>query len=398
MHSSASTVDLLKGMKGMKKQPHGENSHPEKDKVRIQILRSEIAQRSLELMSLESIAKQLPKATLPPLGRSTSPESLSDSPISSSSNSPTLLSSPDLNDGEQQGLPQTGASSNNKQQQRMSYQFSPEEYRICYEHAMSGSTQQQQQMTVSNTSTTRAIEHLHSIIDSLERDRSLQAERAKEERQRREAISRKFESHMEQFQRIRHENDMFNKILDRRDRKIAELETKAQSESKIRQEREQELKEVSGRIRELEREVAKEKEMRAKEEEKRLQAEASYETLASSTKAINTRLREDVNGLKSEVQKIAETRAQDQLKIRSLSDNLSEMSAEKAKLIEAHEAIQLVHTEKLTTMKQQMSEMQEKVNKSVSNDEQLLKQVKAELEKMRWMGRNSASGGEDISA
>lgn len=320
-------------------------------------------------MSLESIAKQLPKAaagmTLPFNNHSPSADSLAESPVSSTSASPSLLSSPELNDHE------SGS--------RLSYQFSPEEYRYYYEQAMNGGVVPQP-----NNSTTRMIEQLQTTIDTLRRDLNLQTEKAKEERRAREAVARKFEANSEQTQVIRHQNDMFNKILERKDRKIQELEKKAETESKLRLENEKEMKLLSQRLVLLEREAAKDKEMR-------LQSENSYETLVTSTKHANIRLRDEVNSLKSDIKSVVAIREGDLQSFKELESRFSDLSGEKQNLENIQKSIKTAGNEQIQVLRDLLCEMQGKVDKSISTDGELLDKVNSELQKAQWMNRNASS-------
>ncbi|KAK9238931.1 hypothetical protein V1525DRAFT_373962 [Lipomyces kononenkoae] len=318
------------------------------EKVRIEILKNEIAQRSLEINSLESIVRELPKTNSPVFG-STSPESTAWSSAcpSSGSGSPDPTYIPDI-DG---AVP---------------------DYRYFYNYA-----------AMSGTSTSsRVIETLQNTIDSLKRELNVQTERAREERRNREVLQQKLETQNEQFESIRHQNDMFNSILNRKDRKLEELEKRLAIDTELRKAAENEIKTIKERILELEVENAKEREAK-------LHAHSSYETLVASNRQSAIRFKEEVNLLKSVMNRVKDNRKEDIEQIQSLEAKFVSMSAEKDRIIKLQQSATAIRNEQIEDVKTALKELQRRVGKYAACDDELYKEVKQELNRIEWMSRNS---------
>ncbi|KAJ8102526.1 hypothetical protein POJ06DRAFT_51118 [Lipomyces tetrasporus] len=326
------------------------------EKVRIEILRNEIAQRNLEIHSLESIAKELPKTGLSAV-RCISPESASwsSSGPSSASGSPDLTYSPDID----AKSPSLG--------------FVASDDRYYYNYPVMNGT----------STSSRVIETLQVTIDALKRDLNVQTERAREERRNRETVQRKLESQNEQFDRIRHQNDMFNSILNRKDRKLDELEKRLATEIDLRKASDSEMKTIKERIRELEVENAREREAK-------WHAHSSYDALVASNRQSAVRFRDEVRLLKSEMERISNSRKEDLQQLQLLEAKLVSMSAEKDNVIKIQQSATAVRNEQIEDVKAALKELQKRVGKYEVGDDELLRQVKEELERIRWISRNSS--------
>ncbi|KAK9487666.1 hypothetical protein V1527DRAFT_460199 [Lipomyces starkeyi] len=325
-------------------------------KVRIEILKNEIVQRNLEIHSLESIAKELPK-TSSPVVRCISPESTtwSSSCPSSCSGSPDPTYFPDID-------LQSGAAV-----------FVPTDQRYFYNYAVMNGT----------STSSRVIETLQGTIDTLKRELNVQTERAREERRNRETVQRKLESQNEQFDRIRHQNDMFNSILDRKDRKLEELEKRHAIDIELRKAAEDEMKTIKERIHELEVENAREREAK-------LHAHSSYDALVTSNRQSAVRFREEVKLLKHEMERIKNNRKEDIQQLQLLESNLVSMSAEKDGIIKLQQSATAVRNEQIENVQAVLKELQKKVQSYGVCDDEILRQVNEELERIHWMSRNSS--------
>ncbi|KAK9375307.1 uncharacterized protein V1513DRAFT_443448 [Lipomyces chichibuensis] len=323
------------------------------EKVRIEILKSEIVQRNLEIHSLESIAKELPK-TSSPVVRCISPESTTWSSIcpSSGSGSPDPTYFPDIEG--------TAA-------------FVPSDHRYIYNYAVMNGT----------STSSRVIETLQCTIDTLKRELNVQTERAREERRNREAVQRKLESQNEQFDRIRHQNDMFNSILDRKDRKLEELEKRHAIDIELRKAADSEMKTIKERILELEVENAREREAK-------LHAYSSYDALVASNRQSAVRFREEVKLLKHEIERIKNNRNGDIQQLQLLEANVVSMSAEKDRIVKLQQSATAVRNEQIENVKEALKELQKRVQNYGVCDDEVLRQVKEELERIQWMSRNSS--------
>ncbi|KAK9364729.1 hypothetical protein V1509DRAFT_650343 [Lipomyces kononenkoae] len=327
-------------------------------KVRIEILKNEIAQRNLEINSLESIVRELPK-TNSPVFRSTSPESTAWSSTcpSSGSGSPDPASFPDIEV---------------KFGSEAAFAGGPD-YRYFYNYAaMSGTA-----------TSSRVIETLQNTIDSLKRELNVQTERAREERRNREVLQQKLESQNEQFESIRHQNEMFNSILSRKDRKLEELEKRLAIDTELRKVAENEIQTVKKRILELDVENAKEREAK-------LHAQSSYETLVTSNRQSAIRFKEEVNLLKSAMERIKDNRKEDIEQIKLLEANFVSMSVEKDRIIKLQQSGTAIRNEQIEDVKTALKVLQKKVEKYGASDEEIYKQVKQELKRIEWMNRNSS--------
>ncbi|KAK9355483.1 hypothetical protein V1523DRAFT_404833 [Lipomyces doorenjongii] len=326
------------------------------EKVRIEVLRNEIVQRNLEIHSLESIAKELPK-TSSPVVRCISPESTTWSSTcpSSGSGSPDPTYFPDV-DGT------SGAAT-----------FIPSDHRYFYNYAAMNGT----------STSSRVIETLQSTIDTLKRELNVQTERAREDRRNREAVQRKLESQNEQFDRIRHQNDMFNSILDRKDRRLEELEKRHAIDIELRKDADSEMKTIKERILELEVENAREREAK-------LHAHSTYDALVTSNRQLAVRFREEVKLLKHEMERIKNNRKEDIQQLQLLEANLVSMSAEKDRIIKLQQSATAIRNEQIEDVKSVLKELQERVQNYGVCDDEILRQVKEELERIQWMSRNSS--------
>ncbi|KAK9475672.1 hypothetical protein V1514DRAFT_339374 [Lipomyces japonicus] len=312
--------------------------------MRIEILRNEIAQRTLELNSLESIARELPSATSPSI-RSISP----DSGLISESSTNT---SPDLSGSQ---FPS----------------YLPSDYLYLY----SGNA--------GKASTSKVIETLHKTIETLQRDLKVYTEREKKERRNRNAIQRKLESQNEQYDRMRHQNDMFDSILRRKERKVEELEKQLSGESESLRCAQDSISALNRRIKELEIEYAREKEARWR-------TETGYQTLVNGNQQISNRFREELKLLKSEIEGINVSRMQNSESVRLLEVNYSKMKQEKELLLEIQNKSAEVRRHQMGELRSAVTELQEKVSDFRSEDEKLINNVKQDLQKFEWLSRNSS--------
>ncbi|KAK9451994.1 uncharacterized protein V1518DRAFT_390012 [Limtongia smithiae] len=348
--------------------------------VRIEILRNEIAQRNLELSSLESIAKQLPGGQQPDRYSQTysSPNS---SALSSATNSPNLLSTPEFTQPLlEKAFNYTDGSINKSEQRYSSNFFSSESRGHLITYSMNGGQ---------TSNTTRVIDALQSTIDSLKRELEAQSERIKEERRTREAVQRKYESFTEQADRIRHENDMFNNILRRKDRKVEELQARAKSDGEQLEAAGNEIATLKAKVIELELSSAKEHEMR-------IQAETSYDALATSSRQSSTRLREELGLMKSNMRQIVEQRREDVASIAKLDGSLAVMAKEKERLVQNHLDTVEASTAQLAEVKLALQELQLKVKRNMRKSSGLDKDLKSEVQHVQWMRKNSSTFGEDV--
>ncbi|KAK9468632.1 hypothetical protein V1512DRAFT_59526 [Lipomyces arxii] len=298
------------------------------DVDKIELLKNEIAQRNSELLSLETIAKELPSAGTSPVIGSESPMTVS-----------------------------TAASSFN----------SPEFGSWFDEKKILGSS--------------KVIESLQSTIDSLRRDVSVLSEKAKEERRVREAGERRFERLTEKIEGMKHQNEMFDSILSRKERKVAELEQIAEQEREKRMRAEEDVKVFRAKMLEIEAQLAKEKEFR-------MRAETSYDVVVSSARRMNEKTKDEVRLLRAEVSRVSDERRKDVCTMKVLNEKYDSMIKKRSDIEEIVNEIEDTKKKEVEIVIKGLRTLERKVELVQTSDEKLIEDVKRQVEKVEWMRLN----------
>ena len=317
--------------------------------VRIQILRNEIAQRNLDLHRLETIAKEIPLL-----------ESSSVPSVPSHSVSPEFS-------------PKSTSSSRSSYSQSPVFHFSPDP-----NSRQSQFMQSDQKIADTNHATTssKVIEALQNSLDSLRRDLNFQTERAIEERRNREAIQHKYDSLSEQYNVLRLQNGMFNSILSRKDRKIEDLEKKYKHEMALRKENQQSTEILTIKVDELER-------YNAKEHERRVKAETSYDTLTVSSMQSLKQLRDKLGLLRSEIDRAWESRREDMAKIKLLEKNLEDATKERIQIIKIQDQLNKCRDESLSNVRSAIQELRHCLETRQEDEEALIKSANEALKHLK---------------
>ncbi|KAK9472452.1 uncharacterized protein V1510DRAFT_417553 [Dipodascopsis tothii] len=342
----------------------------EQAEVRLQVLRSEIAQRSVDLRSLEAIARELPRHDV---SSETSPALSSVSFASSRSSSchnpaGEISSTPDYH------LTAFGLSG--------SYRVPGMDWRS------------QDNGPPASASSSKVIESLQNSLDALKRDLTFQTERADEERRSREALQHKFESLSEQYDVARHQNDMFDSILSRKERKIRDLEERLRAETERRQAADASTVELT-RARATAEAQAKEAQDRAAAEiatetERRQRAEAAYETVQKASADALAHLRADVAGLRGDLDRAREARAADAERAAELERTLDAAAAERAKLAALQDDIARTRAAKVELVAADISRLRKDVDARAAADEDLVQRTNEALQHLQWIRNNAA--------
>ncbi|KAK9455826.1 hypothetical protein V1511DRAFT_318576 [Dipodascopsis uninucleata] len=352
------------------------------EQIRVEILRNEIAQKSLELQGLLGLAKVFPKykddiLKIKLIGGERRSISPTESSISQDS---SRRSSSDFDEDRDSRYSLTS------EQHRSSLSTISSGTAMTFiSNVTSGSPGDSTTATniTASTPSSKVIESLQATIDSLKRELSVQTERSKEEKRQRNAVQRKLEVFIEQYNSMRHQNDMFDSILKRKENKVKDLERVMQNEADRRHIIESEMKTLNDRIVTLELEAAREKEAR-------IHVESSYEVLALSNRQSLLRFAEQMRTLRAELDRIVLERQGDIEIIRALEHKYTVMAETKNNLLKLHHASETIRNQQLEAIQTVLNDLQFRVESTKSSDSDLLGEVNEELQRLRWIARNSS--------
>lgn len=184
-------------------------------------------------------------------------------------------------------------------------------------------------------STSRVIENLQATVDTLRRELRDQTEIAKEERNGREALRKRSDIMDSTLEVLKHQNEMLNRLLDRKERRINELEDHlVQKNCKIDL-----LEEVT--INNAGMKQTYEHKLQKSEEEK-IRLETSYTAMTESLRQLKEKYHNDLTAIGDRIETVQLDRQADIVKAHQLEELIKQQGIEKQAITELEqEASQL---------------------------------------------------------
>jgi DNA repair exonuclease SbcCD ATPase subunit len=184
-------------------------------------------------------------------------------------------------------------------------------------------------------STSRVIENLQATVDTLRRELRDQTEIAKEERNGREALRKRSDIMDSTLEVLKHQNEMLNRLLDRKERRINELEDHlVQKNNKIDL-----LEEVT--INNAGMKQTYEHKLQKSEEEK-IRLETSYTAMTESLRQLKEKYHNDLTAIGDRITTIQLDRQADIANAHQLEELIKQQGIEKQAITELEqEASQL---------------------------------------------------------
>ncbi|OLL23247.1 hypothetical protein NEOLI_004468 [Neolecta irregularis DAH-3] len=185
-----------------------------------------------------------------------------------------------------------------------------------------------------SASTGRVIESLQKEIDSLKLFGQSAQSNFEQEKRSKELIAEKYRNLEELVQQLRVENASFSAMIDRKERTFQievdrrkELQVSVKNLQDSRSELQADYTQVSGCIKQLENSVST-------AEERRDRAEKEYETLRHEIISINSKLRDEIQQLRGQVETIRNERVDDLRSFHSLEEEWNNLSFSRKEAVE----------------------------------------------------------------
>lgn len=279
-----------------------------------------IAYKTTSLKHLEQLAQELILMS-PTSGRPTSMAST----MSSTPTSPVLATGPSP-----LAFMETETETNSRQAGRNEPAMS--DTKAFSSHAISSSpvkdnnrnTKHDLAMSRSNWATTsHVIEHLQQTIDSLRNDLSAQTAKAIEEKQGRDTIRKRCDNAEHQMEQLQHQNDTLSSIINRKDRRLKDMEREADTRLRNVESLQEEQKKYIESKDNYEALLAN-----VKDEQE--QASVAYDAVISDTNSSRANYERQFAEVSHKIKVLAELRSNDKQRIAQLQELVAIQQEERA--------------------------------------------------------------------
>ncbi|KAF5102162.1 hypothetical protein D0Z03_000473 [Geotrichum reessii] len=228
--------------------------------------------------------------------------------------------------------------------------------------------------------TSHVIEHLQQTIDALRRDLNQQTTRAVEEKQGRDAIRKRCDNIESQLEGLRHQNETLNSIINRKERRVKELEKELDSKARHVDSLENDQRQYMESKNEYEGALKQ-----VKEDQER--SEASYKAVVEGAKAVRHSFETKFKDISMQIMKLVEERNSDKDQIAKLEKVIKEQKDERAKLEQLRAEMtkkREEHAKEITALFESFKTM------IVTNEKETEDKIKSTLNTVNELKRNHA--------
>jgi len=238
-----------------------------------------------------------------------------------------------------------------------------------------------------SASTGRVIENLQKEIDSLKLFGQSAQTNFEQEKRSKELMAEKYRNLEELVQQLRVENASFSAMIDRKERAFQievdrrkGLQDSVKTLQDTRSELQADYKRVNERIKQLENSVCT-------AEERRDRAEKEYDTLRHEISFINSKLRDEIQQLKGQVETIRNERVEDLRVLQSREEEWNNMSFSRKEAVEEmhrlEKRMQDMQTEQVCRWETALFDLKSNVENNEKENQQLCLRVQDALDDIR---------------
>lgn len=224
--------------------------------------------------------------------------------------------------------------------------------------------------------TSHVIEHLQQTIDALRRDLNEQTARAVEEKQGRDAIRKRCDNIESQLEGLRHQNETLNAIINRKERRVKELEKEVESKNRHVETLENDQRQYIESKNEYESMLKQ-----VKEDEER--AGAAYKVVVDGARSVRTMYEQKFAEINEQVRKLIEERVNDKERIAQLRNVVDHQKAERTEMQKIQEEMKLQRARHIQEVTALMEGFREKLAESEKESEIKVKETLSLVDEMK---------------
>lgn len=224
--------------------------------------------------------------------------------------------------------------------------------------------------------TSHVIEHLQQTIDALRRDLNEQTARAVEEKQGRDAIRKRCDNIESQLEGLRHQNETLNAIINRKERRVKELEKEIESKNRHVETLENDQRQYIESKNEYESMLKQ-----VKEDEER--AGAAYKVVVDGARSVRAMYEQKFAEINEQVRKLIEERVNDKERIAQLRNVVDHQKAERTEMQKIQEEMKLQRARHIQEVTALMEGFREKLAESEKESEIKVKETLSLVDEMK---------------